>query len=239
MSLRSILVIPDTHVPYHDRASWELVLRVKSKLRPDGTVIIGDFADFWAVSSHTKDPARKASLRAEVRAVNRELDRLGRNVVFLGGNHEYRLERYLAERAPELFGLIDCPSLFRIRERGWKWVPYHQHYQLGKVLFTHDLGFSGKNASSQTLDAAGTCVVFGHTHRGGLAYGGTVRGEHRVAMNVGWLGDFSKIDYMHRAKTRHWQHGFGWITMNQKGLAWMQFCAIVGGKVVVNGTEFA
>lgn len=233
-----ILVVPDTHVPYHNKKNWALCLKTAKTLKPDLTVFIGDFADFYAVSHFPKNPARNMGLQREVAAVNREMDAMGRIIgkrgVFLLGNHEWRLERYLEQRAPELFDMVRVQDLFRLEERGWPGVPYHSHYKVGKVLFTHDLGHSGAHAGFQTLAAAGTCVVFGHTHRGSVVYDGTVAGDHRFALNVGWLGDARKVDYIHRAKTRAWQQGFGWINM-KKGLAWAQFAPIVKGQVCVDG----
>lgn len=233
-----ILVIPDVHVPFHDKKAWDLVCKVHNVAKPDKTVIIGDFADFLAVSFFPKPPGRLNNLEHEVDATNEALNRLGKDTVFLQGNHEYRLEKYLKQKAPELFGLVECKKLFKIQERGWKWVPYMDHHVIGKVLFAHDLGHCGKHAALNTLAAAGMCTVFGHTHRGGVHYGGTVNGEHRFALNVGWLGDYKQIDYMHRAKTRDWQHGFGWINMDDRGLAWASFVPIVAGKCVVDGREY-
>ena len=239
MPSQKILVVPDSHVPFHDRKNWNLLLKVAKELQPDQVVIIGDFFDFLSVSHFPKPPGRFNLLKEEVKAGNHELDRLqdivGDGVTYLEGNHEWRLERYLVQKAPELFGILSCKELFRIEERGWDWIPYHQHLLVGKVLFAHDLGHSGKYAGFQTLAAAGQCVVFGHTHRGGVESDGTVDGDHRFSMNVGWLGDASKIEYTHRAKTRGWQLGFGWINMDAKGLAAAQFCPIVSGKVCVDG----
>lgn len=236
--MTKILVIPDVHVPFHDKKAWNLTLNVIEKAKPDKVVIIGDFADFLAVSFFPKPPGRLNNLELEVEDVNEELDKLPKGTVYMKGNHEHRLERYLAQKAPELFGLVECSRLFKIRERGWTMVEYMDHYILGKVLFAHDLGHAGKHAALNTLGAAGMCTVFGHTHRGGVHYGGTVNGEHRFALNVGWLGDYKKIDYVHRAKTRDWQHGFGWINMDDKGLAWATFVPIVNGKCVVDGREY-
>lgn len=239
MPNQTIFCIPDTHVPFHNKAAWNLTLKAIKTLKPTKTVIMGDFADFYAASHFPKSPTRQNLLKSEIKDVKAELRRLqelvGRSAIYLEGNHEWRLERYLTAKAPELFGLVEPADLLNVQQFGWDWVPYHRHAQIGRVLFTHDFGHSGKYAGFQTLDAAGSCVVFGHTHRGSVAYGGTVDGDHRFALNVGWLGDSNRVDYMHRAKTRDWQLGFGWINMDSKGRAWAQFCPIVGNKVCVDG----
>ena len=105
---RKVFVIPDVHVPYHDKKAWGLTLEVIKDLKPDVVVSIGDFADFYAVSSFDKDPSRRLNLKWEVDCINKELDRLcqvakNSQVVFLEGNHEDRLRRYLWKKAQELY----------------------------------------------------------------------------------------------------------------------------------------
>lgn len=237
------IVIPDMHVDYHDRVVWNTILKVASVLRPHNAVIIGDFADCYSVSFHPKTPGRRASFEDEVLAVNRELDRLDdiclQRVVYCEGNHEFRLQRYLAGVAPSLYGLMTVPDLFRIEQRGWEWVPYRKWIKIGKIAYSHEVGESGKYSAARTLDAFGNNIVFGHSHRGGVAYGGTVDGDKHVALNVGWGGDADAVDYMHSAKTRDWQHGFGWVEQDASGSGWCSFIPIINGKCVVRGQVFS
>lgn len=233
------IVIPDSHLPYADVTGLTLLRKTITELQPRRVVFIGDWWDLYTCSLHEpKGPARKESLQDELDLGADTLHAVIRGVpewYVLEGNHEWRLMRYLAAKAPAV--LKTHPTVrewARIPEK--RWVPYMQHLTIGEVAYTHDLGFSGRHALSQTLDAFGGNIVFGHTHRGGTHYEGDVKGKHRFAMNVGWLGDPTSIDYMHRAKTRHWQQGFGLVTQDGKGRAWAQFCPIVEGRVVVKGT---
>ena len=240
MNTASTLVIPDTHVPFHDRKAWALVLRVIREMQPDRIVLLGDFADCLAVSHFPKTPSRAAGLGAEIASVNVELDALSEaagkaSVVFLSGNHEWRLERYLTQKAPELFDVLEISSLLNVAKRGWRWVPYKQHITIGKVAYAHDIGYSGKSAVQQSLSSFGGNIIFGHTHRSGIVYGGTVKREHRVAMSCGWLGDVSEIDYMHQSQTKDWQTGFGWVQQAKNGDSWLQFVPIIAGRCCVEG----
>lgn len=234
----TVMVIPDTHVPFHDVAAWELVLKVRQSLDPDKVVFIGDFADFFSISSHSKDPTRKQSLAAEVEQVNAELDKVTakKEVFFLEGNHEDRLRRYLQDKAPELFGLADTKSLFKIKDRGWRFVQYKDYIRIGKVAFTHDVGRSGKYGAFHSLTDFGGNIVFGHSHRGCVVYQGEMRGKQHFALNVGWLGDLTKMDYMHKARAeRDWQLGFGIVRIEENGLGHGQFVPIIKGTCVVDG----
>ena len=240
MSKQTIFVIPDTHVPFHDQAAWNETLGCIDKVNPWGVVIIGDFADFYSISSHTRNPDRKHQLREEVAAVNRELDVLASvfkgPVCFIEGNHEDRLRRYLWDRAPEMFGVVDTTSLFKLWERGWKHVPYRQSLKIGKVTYKHDYGGkAGKYAAEQSLEGFGGNLVIGHTHRGKVTYLGEGRpdGSPHFCLNVGWLGDLEQMDYVDPDKVRRdWQTGFG-LVHYLRGYARAEFIPIVRGRALL------
>lgn len=238
---RRIFVMPDVHVPYHDPEAYALAVHAARELKPDVLVIIGDYVDCYAVSQFAKIPERRQDLKWEVDSSNELLDALNGiapTVVFCEGNHENRLERYLCQRAPELYGMVSAKNLLRIQERGWTWVQYKQWLKIGKVAFAHEIGHCGRNSAMQSLASFGGNIVFGHSHRAGAVYGGTVDGDRHFALNVGWLGDYSQVDYAHQSQMRDWQHGFGWIEQDGDGNSWASFCPIVKGRVVVAGRRF-
>lgn len=194
----------------------------------------------YSVSDHSKDPARKDLLADEVASVNRELDRvqgiIDGNAVFVEGNHEDRLRRYLWDKAPKLLGTCNVDRLYRTRERGWKHVSYRDLHRINNVAYTHDLGRAGVNAARQSLLDFGGNIVFGHTHRGAVVYQGEVKGSAHFSLNVGWLGDVGAIDYMHRARAmRDWQLGFGTVIHDGPKRAFARFHPIVNGRVEVDG----
>jgi len=232
----TIFVIPDVHVPYHDKRAWAVCLEALKEVNPEKVVIIGDFADFYSVSQYSKDPKRVLNLKWEVARVNEELDKVSaKEVIFLEGNHEDRLRRYLQDKAPELFDMATIPELFHLQERGWTFIPYGDAYFSGKVMYVHDLGKAGKYAMFQTLDTSGMNTVFGHSHKGGIIYQGQQNSEGHFCMNVGWLGDYKKLDYIHRVKARReWRLGFG-LVEEVNGLAFAEFVPIVKGSTCVRG----
>ncbi len=121
-----------------------------------------------------------------------------------------RLERYLMDKAPELFDVVKIPELFKLQERGWLYVPYKQSIKIAKVNFTHDTGKAGANAHVDALNDFQDNAVIGHTHRLAYAIKGNAKGEAHVGAMFGWLGDEKKADYMHRVKAnRDWAKGFG------------------------------
>lgn len=242
-----ILVVPDMHIPYHDPRVWGAILATVKRCQPSTVVVIGDFADCYAVSSHPKSLDRKADFAAEIEAVNHELDVLQRaagkaRIIFCEGNHEDRITRYLQSRAPELGGLagMRAPGLLRARSRGIEWVPYRRHIKIGNCAFTHDVGRCGVNTARQSLLDFGGNLVVGHSHRGGVAYQGEAKGSSHFCLNVGHGASIAEIDYVHRVRAiRDWQHGYGIVDQDSAGYSWAQFVPVIGGRCVLDGATIA
>lgn len=236
---RKILVLPDLHAPYHDKQALKLVGLVARKEKITHVVCIGDLADCFAVSAHAKTPGRRLIWQEEIEQAAEcwtEVRSWADEGEFAEGNHETRLERYLMEHAQELAGTHpSIRDLLGVTKK--EWHPYRTHFVIGGMAFTHDLGHAGVGSLKQTLDAFGACITFGHTHRLGTHYDGNVDGSHRVAMNVGWLGDETHVNYMHVAKMRAWQKGFGVISQVGK-LSWCQAVPIINGACMVGNAYY-
>lgn len=212
--LEKILFIPDAHIPYHDKRAWELMLNVAEDFKPDIIAAIGDLGDFFSISRFAKDPTRALQLDKEIEAVNGELDILdalgAKRKLFVEGNHEDRLLRYLQEKAPELFSFISVDKLLHLSDRGWELTPYKSSTKIGKMYLTHDVGSSGKYSIYRCLEAFQHSVISGHTHRFAYLVEGNAAGEHMLSAQFGWLGDVEKVDYMHKIQAkRNWSLGFG------------------------------
>lgn len=240
-ALQRILFIPDTHRPYHDKDAWRLMLRGARAFKPDTIIILGDFADFYAVSSHDKNPSRIASLESEIADVNEGLDEIAAlgasRVCYVEGNHEWRLARYLAKNAAALYGMLSVPELLRLEERGFEWTPYMHALRIGHLTITHDVGEAGIYAVKRARDAAEGNIVIGHVHAMGIHYSGSARGVSRVGAAFGWLGHVDTAgDYIHAVKkARAWTHGFGIGHMQSNGTVHLQAVPIIDGVCVVNG----
>lgn len=239
--LAKILIVPDCHHPFVDRDAWSLMLRAAHGFKPDIIICLGDFADFYSVSSHSKDPTRVNQLEQEIEATKYALKQL--NLVgatdkyFIAGNHEDRLSRYLQEHAPALFDTVRVPDVLGLTELGWNYTPYKDFLRIGKLHFTHDTGTAGANAHRQASGVFQGSVVIGHTHR--LAYDvqGNADGPSMVMAMFGWLGDFEAVDYMHKAKSRReWVHGFGVGYLRRStGIVYLQPVPIVNKTCAVEG----
>lgn len=244
--MKKILIIPDTHIPFHDQQAWDLVLKVARGERPDHVIIMGDWLDMYSLSKHRKDPElRHWDFASELEVGKSEMDRLQKaapkaDIVWLEGNHEQRLGRLIADDAPSIHGMVSIPKEMDLKKRGIKWVPYQDIYTLGKVNYTHDTGSAGGTAHTRAEQDLADNVVIGHTHRMSMTYVGNKRHQAHVAAMFGWLGDKKYAKYVSPAlSNRYWMLGFGMGYMTSEGVTYLQphpiinYTACVGGKIYV------
>lgn len=215
MSVQRSLIIPDCHRQFHDRRAYNLMLQVATYVGVHEVIILGDYADFYSVSRHVKDPRVGALLTEEIESVRQGLDEIDRlfpqaKKAFLEGNHEARLEKYFVEKAPALFGVTEILELFQLRGRPkWVWQSFGraQGYRvLGAELFA----FHRPKASTPKLHLQRTSVssVYGDIHKIERAHQVGLDGRHMICSCPGWLGGVSSRVFDYMPMTPQWQLGF-------------------------------
>jgi hypothetical protein len=240
-NIERVLFVPDSHHPNASESAWGLMLRAAKVFKPDTIVVLGDFADGESLSLHPPDEPGKRDFDDELGLVLKaltDLDGLGATKkVYLEGNHEQRLSRYLARNAPALYRSLSLPELLKLRERGWAWVPYRTSWKLGKLHLTHDTGSAGMNAHRASAKAFMGSTVIGHTHRMAYEVLGRFDDSPYVSAMFGWLGDTKlAARYLHEAKSAEWVHGFGVGYLDREtGLIFLQPVPIVDGACCVAG----
>lgn len=218
MKSKTAIIIPDTHIPYHDVRAYKLMLKVAKAAQPDEVVILGDFGEFASVGSHPKDPDLNNKLEFEIGETNQALDELDHlfpkaTKVFIEGNHEHRLTRFIRDKAPELFGLVDARRLLNIHSRrNWRWVPYtpDQKYRvLNSHLYArHEPKGGGEHVAASTVKKGGKSVIFGHVHRIQEFQTVDMEGNNYRGITCGWLGN-QKHKIFNYVKDHHqWALGF-------------------------------
>ncbi len=219
------------------------MLKAARIFKPQSLIVLGDFGDFYATSRHTKNPNRTRDLGVELRANNLALDELDalcalvgcKDKRFIKGNHEFNVERYLAERAPELYNVVTVDKKLRLAARGWKVTQYGDYTRIGKLYCTHDSDSAGAMAHARSAADFGSNVIIGHTHRIGYAHSSNILGKQHVAVMVGWLGDKKAAEYMKKVKTRHWCLGFGVGYMEPNGTVHVRPVPIVNYRCELEG----
>lgn len=245
MGLRKALIIPDCHRPYHSVRAYNLMLEIASSVSIDEIVLLGDYADFYHVSRHKKDPRVQDSIAKEIESVNQGLDELDKlfpraKKVYLEGNHEIRLESYLIERCPELFGLTEVSALFKIKERGYHWAGFGRH-QSYHVLGSDLVAFHRPKASQVHTHIQKTHVssVFGDIHKIVQSHAVALDGKHLVAYCPGWLGEVRHRVFDYMPTTPQWQLGFSFVSVEDSSKQFHhEIIEIKNNKALYNGKIF-
>lgn len=53
---KTILILPDMHIPYHHKHAFKFLAAVKKKFKPDKIICLGDEIDAHSLSMHDHDP---------------------------------------------------------------------------------------------------------------------------------------------------------------------------------------
>jgi UDP-2,3-diacylglucosamine pyrophosphatase LpxH len=244
MKIRTALVIPDCHIPYHDARAYQLMLDVSTDIGADEVVILGDYADFYAINAHGKNPDLTHVLQDEVFETIEHLKQLKKlfpkaKKVYIQGNHEFRLERYIKSKAPDLFGVTDTKTILELKLLGFEYVPYgpNQKYSiLGTDLYArHEPLAGGKHVAQNTVEKAMCSMIFGHTHRLQEAQTVTADGRNLRGISSGWLGD-KHHPVMQYVKGHHqWAQGVSIVRSLPYGTWWNQLVHIIDYKCIVDG----
>lgn len=226
------LVLPDLHVPFHDKKLLDCWLARLSTGNFDGVDIIGDMLDCYTLSRFDKNPARKASFQSEVDQVVEILTTIREiagdvPIKFSEGNHESRLRKILWGKSPEFADMrnLSIPSLLQFKKLGIDWHDIHTPYRVGELWFTHgDLlrKHAGMSARAKA-DAIHGSVIMGHCHRMGWSpY--TSWDKVEDAYEVGHMSDYRQLDYVQTCP--NWQ--LGWAEVHfQDGFHWVNFYRVI------------
>jgi UDP-2,3-diacylglucosamine pyrophosphatase LpxH len=165
------VILSDIHFPFEDKQVVRVVLNFIANYKPSHVFLNGDIIDFMAISHFDKDPKRLLKLQEEIDTVYeflrhlREITGADTNIIYIEGNHENRLQRYLLQH-PELSSLRSMHPriLFRLDELNIRWVSQAEKEMFHGILVTHGTKvakWSGYTAK-QEYDTYGMSGVSGH-----------------------------------------------------------------------------
>ncbi|KKN58728.1 hypothetical protein LCGC14_0549060 [marine sediment metagenome] len=238
------IVLPDLHLPFHDKrllTSWLNRLR---DLPWDGVDIIGDFLDCYSLSRFDTNPQRKNNLQMEIDRGNEILAyirdlQLKADIRYSEGNHEDRLRKLLWGKCPALAHLknLNIPELLGLEKLKIAWHGTRNPYKIGDLWYTHGdilrkhAGLSAR-AKSEAIHGS---VIIGHTHRMGWSPKTTWNGTDD-AYEVGHMADPKQLDYVRTCF--NWQPGWAEVSF-ENGTHWVNFFRVVdrGRERMVVGPE--
>ena len=229
-------VLSDIHLPYHDESAVRASVQYLKEKKIDALLLNGDTLDFYALSSHEKDP-RKRRFSEEIQIFKDFIkwikQELNCPIYFKMGNHEYRYERYMMIKAPELLdvssfsiseilefganGIIEIKS--RTRVRAGKFTIYHGHEFRGS---------GGVNPARWLSLKAKISAMVGHFHKASEHVWKDSNDNIYSCYSLGCLCEMFP-EYL---PENEWTHGFAFIELNKDG------SYVVHNKKIINGRVY-
>lgn len=248
-----VMILPDLHLPTHDRAALRIVMRAHEKLKPQRVVILGDWLDAAFASAHpvsSREEAEKNGssggyLQNEIEPCRRILEQFedhSKEIVYLEGNHEFRVERLITRERGAWLAVPDLvlPSklLSAGRTQEFTWVPYQHnpssgngyrlpHYPIADGLIAVHGWSTATRAAAKHLELVrGYSVVHGHTHR---AQEESVRHPMTGHVLKGWSpGCLSHLQPMWcHSKPTEWVHGFSLVYCRNDLTSWTAYTVTI------------
>lgn len=245
--MRTLVVLSDVHVPEHDRRVWATSMDLLKDIKPHEVVLLGDFLEMASVSMHggaelerlTDDfMAGKQALKEIREAVGADC-----RITYLEGNHESRLSRYLAAKAPSLVESLSCEMGLGLKEMDVEWVPEgKQPVSRGDLDLTHghqDLRERpSKHHSSKMAEVygrPGRTVLYGHTHKP-QTFTRPAVGGYVTAVGMGCARTLTP-GWLHGAQAG-WVHQIAVVYITPAGRVTIYPITFHHGQAVWNGTLY-
>jgi predicted phosphodiesterase len=209
------VVISDPHIPYEDPKAVDLALRFIREVGFDIIFLDGDIIDADPLSKFVKTRYAVTSFREQCIRARRFLNRVRREnprseIVYIFGNHEHRLETYIATRASELRDMpgADLSTVLRLSELDIQ--PMDGGTKENHVVFgDYNIGHwnmarkGGGSTSKGLIDKLGVNSIQAHAHRCAITRKRWMDRTVTVVEN----GCLCSLDPGYDALA-DWQHGF-------------------------------
>jgi predicted phosphodiesterase len=234
-----VLVGSDCH--YHPgivSAAHKAFVKLCRDLKPAMVVLNGDVLDGASISRHARIgfgyvPSMQEELRAaEERLGEIEAASRTKNLKWLVGNHDLRVNSFLAAHASQFEGVpgFRLQDKFPLWRMGWScWIN-------DDVVIKHR-GRQGVHAVYQNTLHGGKTMVTGHCHRLQAAILSDYSDRPRWGVDTGTMADpygpqFD--DYMEDG-FRNWCSGFAVLTFVNGRLMHPEFCIVMQGVAYFRG----
>lgn len=240
--LRKMVVLPDTHFPLHDPKAMSAVITFLEEFKPDTVVILGDWFDFEAISRWDPVDLDTFTTMEEIHVGTRGLEQVRRavgdkcEVIFLEGNHEERLAKYMIANCREMYGITDLYRLAKMDVLDIKFIPVkNQPLRYGDVDFIHG-SFTNKYHAFKHVDVYRRNIVYGHLHDVQRFSVANPNGEPIMGLSLGCLANKNQ-KYL-KGRPTNWTHALGVFYFSKDGKFTDHVIPIVDGQFVFDGIVY-
>ena len=207
------LILPDMQVafrnidgemqPTHSPEAINVALQIIQDYQPDRVILNGDNLDFPTLGRFQQEPTFHGTFRHTVNYMHQVLAQIRANapharIVYIAGNHEQRMEKYISAKAPELGEIYQAgsekklhsiPFILNLDAIGN--IEYIPGYPAGKYWLSDDIRAihgqrvgAGSGASvTKVIKDDNNSATFGHVHRIEMAF--RTLTEHKAKEDIG------------------------------------------------------
>lgn len=224
--LKTFVIAGDWHERALNVPTYNILKKVLKDLKNPTLIINGDFID--APYLMFKQPAFKKWHARGFEGVEEffipevdkecewanvildELQPLTKEIIFVIGNHDWRIDQYGEKFAPTAYRhYFNLTERLNLRKRKIRLVGYNNWLDIGQVSITHGQ-FHGATAHKKHFDACGgRSVIFSHIHKFECKPF-PVRGDTRTAISLPAMCDLNP-EYM-KNMDNNWSNGFGTLS---------------------------
>ena len=243
---QKVLFAPDLHLPHHSSSSLSATLDHADEENVDTIIFGGDTFDCHGIGSFPVKPgpwnfAQEVQECKDVIHPILEDNKGRRQIIFLEGNHEDRLRRYLWKEAKSLAGVdgLTISDVYGLKK--FDHVKYisnsdlkEQHlppFHIGNLWYMH--GHETKvggtsNLARRMYQKARKNVIYGHFHKNVREIFRKWDDQYDSATGVGCL---QRLNPQY-APAADWCHGFAIITHYENGMFKIEPKVIINGRIV-------
>ena len=169
--------------PIHDPKALDIALQIIKDTKPDQVILNGDNLDFPQLGRFAQESTFSTTLNATLDYVHQFLAQIRANapdtkIVYLAGNHELRLSKYIMQYAEKLYGVrqagttervLTVPFLLNLADVECEYksgYPASEYWINNRLKAIHGkvVRPAGKTAAA-IVGAEETSTLFGHVHR--------------------------------------------------------------------------
>jgi len=176
-----LAVFGDMHVPYHDPVAVEIFLKTMQAFKPDIIVCLGDVMDCIQFSSYIEPYGMPVNqYEQDIQLARDLLERVRQQcskLVFLEGNHEYRIDRWAGstKEGQRLYKMIAPRHM--LKDVGIDvYIPYltlkqrYPYYRINsRLIAVHGWTYAKHATKNHLTLSQGKSVIHGHTHNADVA----------------------------------------------------------------------
>lgn len=230
------LAMGDLHFPFQDSAAISAMLDYAADEGVDTITINGDLLDFYQISSFSPNPVRGKRIFDEIKQARDWLAELRERfplaeIIFKQGNHEFRLERYICDKAPQLAEMLDTLLVDKLEMTKLGIQYMTDPYRIGQLWHLHGHEKPGGSYNPEYITNVIMQYVYDHFivfhyHRSQDKHFKRLGDRWLKGTAVGYLA--SSLDY---AQMNKWNQGFAIIRYREDGEFEIENKSIIKGRI--------